>query len=677
MATLQDIVAQLAENKTATEQTTANVATVADLIRQQIGITRTAAENSARARIENQRESTPQRINSQAGGILSGLGDLTGGLGKGIGSAGLGIAALMAGGGYFLTALQGLDGKKIKENVLELFSISKAFDGGMLEFFTEGGTFGLAMAGIGAGLAVFGAGSAIVGLSDALNSYFGVADWASTIKSNVAILLSIADGLVGGNVGLLVQGGLFGTAMAGIGIGLGTFAVGQAAVGLAQFVTKDDWATRVKNNVATLLSIADGFGANIKLLFNGAVFPLAMTGLGIGLGTFGIGQAAVGLAQFITKDDWATRVKTNVATLLSISELPGIGWNTASFVGVMGGIASGLAAFGAGQALVGIAQFITKDDWAERVKNSVSTLVSISEVPGIGWDTAGFITVMGGIALGLAAFALGKGLNTTVEGMDRVLSYFTGTEPFAERIKTEVTTLLSIPSLVAEGSTENFVSTMSAISRGLTNFALGGFVGTLANAGAAIVSFFTGAESPFDQIRQIAGDADNLTKAASALDRIAGALSKFGQIQFDASNLDFKGMAEQLGYAIPTLKALATGGLVEGSDGWFSGGVTFPEGGILNPALRLDEMAAAIDKVNFVLGRTSINPNSVTGPATTGAEISESSANRPSGQPITIVQDNSAKASTQNNSGAMVKLDTSMPSSNLAWALRNGRLPQL
>ena len=48
-----------------------------------------------------------------------------------------------------------------------------------------------------------------------------------------------------------------------------------------------------------------------------------------------------------------------------------------------------------------------------------------------------------------------------------------------------------------------------------------------------------------------------------------------------------------------------------------------------------------------------------------------------SSAPVVIVQDNSAKASTQNNSGAMVKLDASMSSSHLDWALRNGRLPQL
>jgi hypothetical protein len=48
-----------------------------------------------------------------------------------------------------------------------------------------------------------------------------------------------------------------------------------------------------------------------------------------------------------------------------------------------------------------------------------------------------------------------------------------------------------------------------------------------------------------------------------------------------------------------------------------------------------------------------------------------------SSAPVVVVQDNSAKVSNQTNSGAMVKLDQSMQSSHLDWALRNGRLPQL
>ena len=105
----------------------------------------------------------------------------------------MGIAALVAGGGAILAALGGFldfDAEGVKKNIKTLLSISDDV-GGKAEFFLEGGTFFLAMSGIGVGLAVFGAGSAIAGLSDSLNKYVGNEAWASSIKKNVLTLLSI------------------------------------------------------------------------------------------------------------------------------------------------------------------------------------------------------------------------------------------------------------------------------------------------------------------------------------------------------------------------------------------------------------------------------------------------------------------------------------------------------
>ena len=56
----------------------------------------------------------------------------------------------------------------------------------------KGGSVALALGGLGVGLAWFGAGAGIAGLSTALTDYFGVADWATKIKDNVLELLSIA-----------------------------------------------------------------------------------------------------------------------------------------------------------------------------------------------------------------------------------------------------------------------------------------------------------------------------------------------------------------------------------------------------------------------------------------------------------------------------------------------------
>lgn len=572
-----------------------------------------------------------------AEGAGGGIGSILSGLGGMIGKGGLGLAAILVAGGM-------IDAQAIKDNVLTLLSIPDEA-GGKLEMLLDGGTIGAALWGLGMALQPF----AIGGAMNAAVSYFagqgGVEDWAHTVKDNVLTLLSIADG-VSGNISLLFKGASVGTALLGLGAGLIAFGTGSALTGLGQWITDTDWAHQVKDNVTTLLSIADGLGANAELLLEGAVFTGAMTGLGVGLAALSVGQAAAGLAQFVTDDDWAQRVKDSVATLLSISELPGIGWDTATFVATMAGLATGLTAFALGKganvvvdgADEALAYFADEEDFADRIKSQVETLLSISSLPGVGADTGMFVATMSGLALGLTAFALGKGLDTTVEGVDKALAYFTGEDDFAGRIKNQVMTLLSIPGLAPEGSVESFIGVMGSLAAGLLAFSTSNFVGTLENAGSAIISFFTGVESPFEQIRLIASDADNLMKAADAMDKIASALERFGSINVAVGEIDFAKLAENLSEAIPLLYHLANGGVY---DPWGLGNkIDFGEKGILDPALRLDEMADAIAKVNYVLGQTTTYPVNIEPTASIGARtgIIENAAiagtTGPAGSPV-------------------------------------------
>ncbi len=548
--------------------------------------------------------STGQSIGAAAAGIGSGVSNAATGLGL-AGILGLGALAIFA----------EFDAEAIKENVITLLSISDEV-GGKVELLKEGGAFFLAMSGIGIGLAALGIGQGLVGLGQWITDD----EWTKTLKTNVIDLLSIADE-VGGNLSFLYEGGTVGLALGGLGAGLAVFGVGQAAVGLAQFISADNWAQQVKDNVLTLLSIADEIPANVSVLDEAGTFFFAMSGLGAGLAIFGIGQAAVGLAQFISEGDWAQQVKDNVITLLSISEIPGIGWDTAGFVGVMGGIAAGLAVFALGKganvivegASEALAYFTGNESFADRIKAEVATLLSIPNMDGVGADTVGFIATMAGITAGLAAFALGKGAATVVEGAADALAYFTGDEPFADKIKAEVETLLSIVGLAPTGSVDEFTNIMSKLGDGLSSFAGGNFVGTLKNAGAAIVSFFTGAQSPFEQIRLIASDADNLVKAADAIEKIAEALEKFGGINVDVGDINFEKLATNLGESIPLLYHLANGGIYNPLGPLNE--IDFGPKGILDPSLKLDEMAAAIAKVNYVLGQTTEYPVGTVTPA--------------------------------------------------------------
>ncbi len=603
---------------------------------------------STLSNIGNMLSGTGEGVGKASSGVGSGIGDVLGGLGKSLAGGGLGLAAVMVAAGL-------MDAQKIKDNVVTLLSIPSAVGGG-LEMLLDGGLVGAALWGLGKALQPFAISGAII----AATEYFSEGNWAESVKENVLTLLSIADG-ISGNVSMLLEGAILGSALAGLGIGLAAFGVGQALIGLGQWTTDTTWAEQVKSNVHTLLSIADGITGNVGMLLEGQTFGLAMLGLGAGLAALAVGQGAMGLAQFVTDDDWAQRVKDSVATLLSIGDLPGIGWNTATFVASMIGLSSGLAAFalGTGANVVvdgaerAIGYFTGEPDFAQRIKDQVATLLSIAELPGIGGDTVGFVATMLGLSSGLAAFALGKGANTVVDGADKAIAYFADQPDFAQRIKDQVATLLSIPGMSAEGSVDDFLSTMSKISLGLIAFAGGELIGTLTEAGVALLGFF-GVDSPMDKVLALAKEADQLEKGAAALEKIANALEVFGNIKIARGGIDFAGLAEDLGKAVPLLDALANGGEVAGSDGWLSSPLVFPKG-ILDPSLRLDEMAEAISKVNYVLGQSAVYPSPSTDVANAKASVIESSAAKAgSVSTINAPTVNNVGGSTTNNSSTTI-----------------------
>jgi hypothetical protein len=442
-------------------------------------------------------------VGNVASGIGSGIGSAASGIGMGVGAAGLGIGALLAGGGYFLQALEDFDGAKVKENVLELFSISESFSAGMLQFFAEGGLFAAAMTGIGIGLASFGVGSAAAGLADALNNYLGVDNWAQSVKDNVLTLLSISDA-AGGNIDFLLTGGTFGLAMTGLALGLAAFGVGSGIAGigevLARFGGGEEWAQNTKNNVLTLLSISDSLGGKLESFGETGTFLAVMSGIAAGLALFGAGSAGVGIAELINNTDWAQKIKDDVGILMSIEDSLGgtaeAFGETGTFLAAMTGIGTGLAVFGAGSAISGLSALMNDEDWALKIKSDVLALLSIGD---------------------------------SLPGDDTFI-----------------------------GESSKFFLSMVGIGAGLTAFAAGNFVGTMANAVTAVLSFF-GVDSPFEQLMKLADNADELTQGADALDRLTVSLDKIGQLQFDGKKLRIREFAEDLKEAVPIIEAAIMG----------------------------------------------------------------------------------------------------------------------
>lgn len=439
---------------------------------------------------------------SGGSGIIGGIGRLLGGAGIGVGAAFAGIAALAGVGIYLANTFEDIDTKAIKENVKDLLSMGDELNGGdYMATLGQGGTFFLVMTGIGVGLGVFAAGSVAAKAAD----MFEREGWTDRIKENVKTLLSISDEL-GGKLNTLGEGATFTLTMTGLGVGLAAFSAGAGVSAAVDYFKKDGWAQRVKDNVVTLLSISDEVGGKGEILKEGGTFALAMAGLGLGLAAFSLGQG------------------TSVAA---------------------GSMATALESFSG----VG---------WAEGIKNNVKTLLSISDLPGLGADTAIFVATMGGLASGLAAFALGKGGNVVVDGADKALATFTEDGEFAQRIKDQVKTLLSIVKENEGVDTVKFTATMGGLAAGILAFTASEAIGTLADAGQKILGFF-GVQSPFQKIMDVADNADKLEKGAAALTSIGTSLKDFASISFDGSSFDLEEFADDLKASVPTIEKAVLG----------------------------------------------------------------------------------------------------------------------
>jgi len=631
MADLQDVIdkltneGELIRNKgahsiksvkkliTDSQETPAQRKQNAEDARNAAGKTNTLLESIAKGVSVNSSGVEEAKKSGKLGGLLGGIGASLGGLGIGAGVAMGGLGALFAGGGYLLKQLAEFDGKAVVANVRELFKIADLTKG-VGDAFVKGGQFFLTMTGLGLGLAIFGIGSTIAGLGDALLNFTN-ANWASGIVGNVTTLLSIKDSL-GGNIDLLKDGGAFFLSMSGIGLGLGVFGAGSALVGLGQFITKDDWAKRVVERVTTLLGITKLLNDPDKLKKdNDKSFFVQMTGIGAGLAVFGAGQALVGLGQFITKDDWATRVYDNVATLMKIPALIPADSSaleeSGSFVTIMGGIALGLIAFAIGSSANSIATALGQFSgagakFADDVVYNVKKLMEISALK-FG-DVAKFTGFMTGIAAGLVAFAIGKGANN----MGDVIGKFSGN--FADNIVKDVNALMAMindPNVNQEKANE-FSSIMGTIAAGLVKFSGGQFVGTLAGAASSVLNFL-GGTGPIQEIKNLAAEADNIEKGANAIGKVADNLGKIGNLKFDGSNINIKDFSKDLLDSVPAIEAAIMGGKIEG--GIFSSDIVYK--GLASGEIKWSDAAKNIKTIQAALK---------TGPevsSTTSLDVSE------------------------------------------------------
>ena len=502
-------------------------------------------------------------IGTSAGGIMGLLTSLIGSVPI------IAMAAVVGAISLAITTFLNLDFEEFKKNILTLLSLKDDL-GGYLETFGKTGAFVVIMGGIGLGLAAVGLGSAI-GAGGGKLAEWMEPGWTKVVKENVRELLTIARLIDNDTVATMKEGGTFFVVMTGIGVGLAAFGIGSAVGGIGEAFAKwsggDDWAKKIRANVKELLGIVDDVAGNLtgyeRITKGGeesSAFALIMAGIGAGLVAFGVGAfvggGAEGFADWAGGNDWAKKIRQNVGELLGI--IDDISGKEATyekmfrdaqieggtFATIMSGIGAGLAAFGSGAfvsgAALGFTQWSAGDDWAEKIRDNAAYLISIPDT------------------------------------------------------------------LVSDGESAvvkagQFMIIMERLGTGLSVFAGKQFGAALKQAGADVVNFLRGDESPIAAIIGLGDNIDKLDKTATALEKIGNALQKLALFNFAGGGSGIYDMTRDLMNVLPVLEVLVNGGTIPGTEGILWGAGTKVKG-LASPEIQFDEAVANVNKIRAITG---------------------------------------------------------------------------
>jgi len=430
------------------------------------------------------------------------------------------------------------------------------------------------------------AGAAVAGgVAGIIAGLAGLLDFdADKVKEKVKTLLSIKDEVADGSLlKMLGESGTFALAMGGIGFGLAAFGIGAAVMGggmaLADWTGGENWSQTIKDHVVTLMSIKDALGGNLDFLASGGAFALAMTGVGAGLAAFGIGASVMGggmaLSDWMGSENWSQTIKDHIITLMSIDDALG---GAASFIG----------------------------------------------------ESATFLLAMGGIGAGLAAFGIGSAIG----GLGEAVAKFTSGENWSENVVNHVKTLASVSDEVDIEEAKTFAETMTIMGGALASFGTDQFLGAITSAGAKLVNFLSGNESPIEQMMKIADNSYDLEVGAAALEKIQSALAGLGSLNFDGSNLGLKEFAEDLVSAVPAIENAIMGGKIDGGI-FFGEDVEFK--GLASPDIDFESALARIAQLKQALG-AGMGGGSETTPASTATAVPASTGSIAGGGDFQVVE---------------------------------------
>ena len=344
------------------------------------------------------------------------------------------------------------------------------------------------------------------------------------------------------------------------GIGLGALAAGGGilAGGTAMLLKslQDMDAKKIRENVEELLSLSESFkGGGWEVFKKTGSFVSTMTGIGTGLAVFAVGSVAVNAAQRFEKPEWAENIRKSVLTLLSIKD--GLGGNmkllgdSGTFLAAMTGIGAGLAGFGLGSTVANASYRFEKEGWAQNIKNNVLTLLSIKD------ELGGNIKLLkdgGTLSLALA----GIGTSLAIFGAGSGIASFMSND-FAKKIKMNVETLLEIGDSAKPKKADDVEYVLGTIGKALGKFTSRQFFSSIKNAGTSIFGFLGG---PIEEFLELANKTDDIAGISVALDDVADSMERMSRLDLKAFNL--KKFANDLKAAVPIIEVAVAGGKLDG-----------------------------------------------------------------------------------------------------------------
>ena len=632
--TLKDVIDQLKKNNDSLERQNAEVSSAVIALGNAIkGLTGNknlkALDNLEASREKRAGRKDKERVAAGAGGKTRGSFGMLGGA---LAGAGVGIGAMGAGIGAFFMGLAGAEGimskfgtgDNLKKMMVNLSEGLASFDNRSLvalgAVLGAGALFGAVpiISGMGAGIGVaamglgigaffsgLAAGDMTIGAMEAtgknLSQFMGnFADGLSKLDNKSMIMLG----------GLLAAGGgfaaLFGVGKAAKGA-IGMALLGGGIAGFFAALGAGDMAIGKMEATGESLSalignLAEGLG---KLDNESLVKIIGLIGAGGAFGAFfGINKTAkttVGMTLF------ATGFAAGITALGAVPEAAkkfGLGTGNA-FKNLVTNIGEGLGALDS-KGFLFISGAIAAGGALGALFGPSTVAKAAVGMVAVGIGIGGFISTLAGITdLAGAMGATGESFKIIMTNIGKGFEGFNAVE---SGVLEKVTALGLVGPAIA-----TFVASLGAASLGekvISTFkSVWGFI-----SGQDVETNMTTART--NQIQAIVDSleplkgldvtvADKMIVISRALGGFARAIKEIAGINIEKFQKGFRETAEALAGQVQVLDKLANGGDIPatGFFSFFKSPIKFPEGGILNPNLKLDQVADAIAKAQFVLGQ--------------------------------------------------------------------------